>query len=292
MTLVFVHGINNQDNSAERIAADWWTAIRDSADTLGLEVDAPDIIAPFYGRLLADAVAGDGRGAVAMGGLDEEARRQAILLAEELAELVGVGDDAIFDEQRTLSEDDLVEAGLPHDRRLIAIVRAIQRRLPSGGRAFIKLFLEQAAGYLYNPVIRRAVLDRVYDQLPAPDTPCVIVAHSLGTAVTYELLREHAARGRAVKTFITLGSPLGLKAFKRHLPPLTAFPNPPIAQWTNGRHRDDFITMGLPLDRRAVGYDGVVDLVDIPNDGEDKHAVDAYLRAPDVTRAIVGALRR
>lgn len=290
MKLIFLHGINNETNNPEIIEHQWWSAIEEGARALGLEPKRPEIIVPFYGTHLADAVAGDREGAVAMGGLDPEERQKAILLAEELAELMGVTDAQIAQEQMALAQTDLVEAGLPHDRRFIAIVRVMQRLAPTGGELFIKLLLEQAAGYLYNAIIRRMILDIVSDALPDPETPCVVVAHSLGTAVMYELLREEAARTRSVHAFITLGSPLGLKAFRRHLAPLRAFPKPPIETWTNGRHRDDFITMGLPLNRSALGFEGVRDITNIPNDGEDKHAVDAYLRAPEVTRAIVAAL--
>jgi hypothetical protein len=46
----------------------------------------------------------------------------------------------------------------------------------------------------------------------------VVVAHSLGTIVSYRLLRRYGAKAQ-VKLFVTLGSPLGIDVVKARLRP-------------------------------------------------------------------------
>src|SRR5207253_8529600 len=78
--------------------------------------------------------------------------------------------------------------------------------------------VKQTFLYLSDDSIRREARKRVTDQV-SEDTR-IIVAHSLGTIVAYEALCAHPEW--PVRTFVTLGSPLGIRnlIFDRLDPPI------------------------------------------------------------------------
>jgi hypothetical protein len=88
-------------------------------------------------------------------------------------------------------------------------------------KAFI-FGLKQVKAYLTDDTIRRAATHRVEDAI-TNDTR-VVVAHSLGTVVAYEALCAHPEW--PVHTFVTLGSPLGIRM---QLTVRQAFRNPRTA---------------------------------------------------------------
>src|SRR5262249_18989868 len=67
--------------------------------------------------------------------------------------------------------------------------------------------LKQVRGYLTDPAMRRRIRDRVASVV-GPDTR-VVVGHSLGSVVAYEVLCAHPEW--PVRALVTLGSPLGLR---------------------------------------------------------------------------------
>ena len=67
--------------------------------------------------------------------------------------------------------------------------------------------------HLYHQPDGKGRHQRTVDQTEWGDQPTVIVAHSLGTVVAYDILREFTAP--EVPLFVTLGSPLGITAIRR-----------------------------------------------------------------------------
>ena len=112
-----------------------------------------------------------------------------------------------------------MEEGVPGPEAQTKVVRTprfVQRALNAlsqsrffariAERAFI-FDLKQVRSYLHDQAIRQAVRKRV-EQAVAPETH-VMVGHSLGTVVAYEVLCAHPEW--PVHTLVTLGSPLGIR---------------------------------------------------------------------------------
>lgn len=121
----------------------------------------------------------------------------------------------------------------------------------------------------------------------------VIVAHSLGSVVTYEALHAFSTRTNwsNVKTLVTLGSPLGIRnlIFDR----LTPAPNggrgiwpPGIERWTNVSDDGDIVAL-----IKKLGSLFGQNLVDIGvSNGARAHDVSPYLTAAETGRAIAAGL--
>ena len=89
-----------------------------------------------------------------------------------------------------------------------AILTGIDRHVPFGSSGSIALFTKDVYQYLKNPGIRDAIETGVREAMSL--TPAVVVAHSLGSVVAYNLLRrEGANNGWNVPLLVTVGCPFG-----------------------------------------------------------------------------------
>ena len=114
------------------------------------------------------------------------------------------------------------------------------------------------------------------------DGPTIVIAHSLGSVVTYEALHDWPGD---VPLFVTLGSPLAMRTVVR--PRLR--PTPPstpgtVRRWLNFWDRDDIIVARPRLERdvlpNALGVVPVSRRVD--SDGVWVHTATKYLAKADV----------
>ena len=124
-----------------------------------------------------------------------------------------------------------------------AIGRILERRIPLF-RKIGMLFVVQVDAYLNRPHITQAV-----DEIVAPffkPGPVVIVSHSLGTIVSYRLLRQ--TNFTNVPLFVTLGSPLGINAVKDRISPPKLAQPAQVGHWLNGVDDRDFVALYSSLD--------------------------------------------
>ena len=97
-------------------------------------------------------------------------------------------------------------------------------------RNLTRLLLRDVNDFLFDPVRRDAMERSLLDRLDAGGGPFVVVAHSQGTMVAYDVLRRLSRKQIEVPLFLTIGSPLGLTEVQDV-----------IRQWTGG---------GLPFPAR------------------------------------------
>jgi pimeloyl-ACP methyl ester carboxylesterase len=144
----------------------------------------------------------------------------------------------------------------------------------------VDIFTRDIFLYLNKDVVRRSINGIVNDYLD--DRPTIVVAHSLGTIIAYDVLRT---RPRTVPLFMTLGSPLGMRTIRIRLTPLS-FPEG-VARWEN--YNDDRDPIALyPLD--AANFDVVPEIPnvsDIKNPTDDRHGIVGYLSRPRVVQGIL-----
>ncbi|MGC5002648.1 serine peptidase [Streptomyces sp. DT203] len=132
---------------------------------------------------------------------------------------------------------------------------------------FIRLFFREVAMYLRadDDPARLAAREQVAARI-AQHRPRIVIAHSLGTVVTYEALHAHPELH--VELLLTLGSPLALPdaVFDRLIPrptgpsaPLGARP-PGVARWVNIADPGDPVAIPPRLARAFSGI--ALDLTD------------------------------
>jgi hypothetical protein len=127
-------------------------------------------------------------------------------------------------------------------------------------------------------------LEGELDRARAEGRPVILVAHSLGSLVAYDLLSSRSDTGLA-RRFITIGSTVGSPELRRMLiggdsTDSLVVPRS-VDAWINIRNRGDPFATSLPL-----GLD--VESVP-PTDEPDSHEMIGYLRGEAGAREIIGA---
>jgi hypothetical protein len=99
------------------------------------------------------------------------------------------------------------------------ITRRLRLSLPGVGGT-IDALINDIGNYIARNKVRANVQNVLHDQLSkahseTPSIPIVCVAHSQGTVIAYDVLRQAGRLYRQLRTLVTLGSPLSEYYFKR-----------------------------------------------------------------------------
>ena len=164
----------------------------------------------------------------------------------------------------------------------------------------IEEYLTDVAYYLTDREIRGSVLGiarEAFATARKQHDAVVVVAHSLGTVVAYDLLQT-ADTPRPVSALVTAGSPLGLPAVQHSLiggtrtakPPVPALDTDSNPRWTNAYDVTDVVALIHPLrDHFQGGPRAIRDVVTHNPTGP--HSIEDYLSDPDVALAVSAATR-
>lgn len=146
-------------------------------------------------------------------------------------------------------------------------------------RAIVGFFASDVIDYLYAGFAdrMRAPVRATLLENPAPK---VLIAHSLGTIVTYDVLSEPAFRNRTLPLLVTVGSPLGIGNVQARLRDRAGRPNPvpkSVKAWANFADRFDPVALDATLrDAFEPPQDFAVD--DAVNNGaKNNHDLTGYL---------------
>jgi hypothetical protein len=288
--LVFIHGRAQQGKDAAALKASWIDAWRQGLAKSDLELPIAEsaIHFPFYGDTLAALVDGTPAPDVIVKGpddADEEERQMVAEALEEAREARGISDDAVLAEAHT----EAIEKGPMNWRWVRAIATALDARLPGASGTTLALATADVYQYLRNPGVRDEIEDGVRGAMPS-GVETVVVSHSLGTVVAYNLLRREAAEnGWSVPLLVTLGSPLAVTAIRKRLMPFAAL-TPQVSAWFNAMDPNDIVALyplGAPrFDVRPT----IENKVDVDNHTPNEHGIAGYLDDAVVARRIHDAL--
>jgi pimeloyl-ACP methyl ester carboxylesterase len=277
--IVGVHGIAQEFRGENIIHSEWLPALKDGLKLAGKELESDtDFRCAFYGDLFR----GNGRArAIDIPNYDES----------------DVGDD--WEKELLLSwwqETEQLENNNPNAARERATPRIIQRALTrlsesrffgSIAEKFVVFYLKQVGGYLHDTDLKKRIQDRVIECIDE-DTR-VLVAHSLGSIVCYEILCRHPEW--PAKAFVTIGSPLGIRQliFDRLVPSprdnVGCWPGN-VERWVNIADNGDVVALTKqlnPLFERTV-EDKLV------YNGSEAHDAKRYLTAVETGEAILAGL--
>ncbi len=202
--------------------------------------------------------------------------RPAPLAPDELVARLGEDDDGSMENVDLAEVAQALAGGGGLHGLAAAIARETQQRS-----------MEQLGRYFLEPTTAERVHDRVH-QVLGEDTR-VVVAHSMGTVIAYEALRDRA--DLHVEQFITLGSPLGTDLVLGQLFPTRGDGPAPwpagVARWTNVAAEGDLATMGAPRLADHFGPDVRDEYV---FNGRHPHDIEPYLTAAETGRAVARGL--
>jgi hypothetical protein len=280
MRLVFVHGMRQESHSVTDLLRAWWESLHDAWNSLGLEAPDTDPEMPYYGDVLDQLTREMHGDVIGRGAPGPVLSRTQEAIIREFADVYNIEDAEV----RAELGSEVVARGPANWEWVQAIGRLLERRIPLFRKIGVSLVV-QVDAYLNRPHIMQAV-----DDVVAPffkSGPVVIVSHSLGTIVSYRLLRR--SNFADVPLLVTLGSPLGINAVKDCIrPPKLAQPAR-VAHWLNGVDKRDFVALYASLDADTFCA-GIENVTNIHNRREDAHSIIDYLADARVARAIHGAL--
>jgi hypothetical protein len=289
--LVLIHGRSQQGRDPDEAKAEWVDSLREGLDKSHLElpIEEADIHFPFYGDTLMDLIAGETGDQIAeivVRGYEQNAQAR-VMLEKVLREVVA--EEGITPEQVTAASDpqDAIARGIQNSRPVLALLRALDAHMPGAGAALIALITNDVYQYISNIGLARDI-DRGVSEAMRSDAECVVVAHSLGSVVAYNILLTHGPdRTWKVPAFITVGSPLGIGAIRDKLAPIRY---PKVVQaWFNAYDKRDVVAL-RPLTSPWFGVDGQIDNLTMRNPVDDHHGIRGYLSDQKVSRRIYDAL--
>lgn len=304
--LIFVHGINNQGKNSTQIKDEWSDALNSTLKSNGLsEVPQDNIEAAYYGDLLHE-MSRDRSGDSDQEELEKfaDTLNNDFVLYEnddtgELSYLVSQSDEFILsgaDQKLADGERDIFRGDLGkragHTKIAISTAHLINGLFPGLSPAILRLLMKQAGSYLKYKDIYDKVNNKVEEQIfKGMDQDSIIVSHSLGTIVSYNLLRAGLGQGN-VRALYTIGSPLGIDFILDELKSMSgelAFPQG-LPKWYNCWDQADFVAFNKPIDQSTLGVAGITNINTFDTSKKDKHAIDSYLRHEFLARLIYSDL--
>jgi hypothetical protein len=285
MRLVFVHGRAQGGKDSDVLQVAWEAALSRGLRKSGLswptgvDVDFPcyadelDRLVRIMNQPLITHILERGETAV-------PAENFRARLLQEFADGYGIRPEEIH----AKFEGPAVERAPQNWRWVRALARALDRS-PLGEDAIDRLTRDV---YVYLSARgTRLAIDSIVDRV-LTSGPCVVVAHSLGSVVGYDVLCE-TKKGADVKMFVTVGSPLGLQGIKDQLD--STLRNPPgVAHWFNARDPRDIVAL-YPLDAPHFGITPAIqNKSDVDNFTDNRHGIEGYLEDPEVAATIYAGL--
>lgn len=285
--VVGVHGIGKHQLGRHQLASAWAPALADGLErAAGRRVDRPPLEVAFYGDIFlpgdtlplggtfpsGDAAAKSGEDSAVFDGMDGTERREV----EETLR------DAVTDAELATADREIAygKGYTRAPRPLQVLLRAVDNRFCAAAGILYLGVLRQVRRYLTDPDVKARVDDRVARSV---DASCrVLLAHSLGSVVAYEYLRQHPAN--RVELLVTMGSPVGLRMVRSRLrvAPLL------VPAWVNVRDLRDPVACVGELQRwwPQIGPGGEI----IVDNGGDAHAAERYLSRGRTGGAILDRL--
>lgn len=120
-------------------------------------------------------------------------------------------------------------------------------QLVARARLAADLFLSDAYAYFFNEQLRAEIRNRLRSRLDAAPKPILLIAHSLGSIIAYDVLHEHDFAGLKVAAFITFGSQLGVGAVRDRVRRPLEVPASVQAGWHNYLDAYDLLSMRKQL---------------------------------------------
>jgi hypothetical protein len=203
-------------------------------------------------------------------------------VAEQLRQNAAISTDAVDAEYGANAEP----RGPENWKWVQVIIRALDKYNDSLSGKAIEILMRDV--YLYTN--RAGVRDQI-DRIVAgalTQEPCVVVAHSLGCVVAYNVLRSDR-RTLDVPLFVTMGCPLAIRAIRNQLVPLN-FPDPPVQNWNNAFDKRDIVALNA-LDGTNFPVSPVItNYGSVQNHTDNRHGIDGYLDDSTVAGWVMNAL--
>ena len=173
--------------------------------------------------------------------------------------------------------------------------------LPAGMRRWIvrqisRLFLKDVRDFFFDAAERERMEKSLLDRLQVGGGPFIVIGHSQGSMIAYQVLRKLQKSQCDVRLFLTIGSPLGLQEVQDML--LKLEPDRPLAvpdcvdRWLNVAERLDPVALDNNLSNdygqntRGIRIENISRLKINPEWESNPHSGTGYLAIDEVRQAV------
>ncbi|MGM5022180.1 hypothetical protein [Tardiphaga sp. 367_B4_N1_1] len=294
MKLLFVHGIAQENRSSNELKAEWTSSLNDGFRKAGVDPPPFDIIVPFFGDELARLAT------------DYQSRSatpdQAAFLAEA-ANQIGVGgpsitptDDSYLGVYNIIPGQDNPrggEAGAALPKPLRSALSSLDQAMPGITSWTLRKFLNTVYVYITDGDVRNTIDGIILNEADIVDgEPALLVGHSLGSVVAYNLLNKRP--NISWRGFVTLGSPLGIRAITDRLPSNTpriprlknSWADHSSSTWLNAFDARDIVALNQLVPPFWEPKNLIDNWAHLDNFTPNRHGIRGYLNDPRVAAAI------
>lgn len=282
--LLLVHGRSQQGRDPPAIKKEWLDALekgmgRPLAGTI-------EVALPFYGdvlddftRQLAIPLTSDihARG--------NETQDEFLIFQAEIAEDLRRGAGVTDAEIAAEYGNDPQERGPLNWKWVQAILRAVDKHSPEANAKTIETFTRDVFLYTRRAGVRDAIDEIVSKALT--DQPTVVIGHSLGSVVAFSVMGRDT-RAIHVPLYLTVGSPLGVRAVRDEYRPLRRPKS--IANWYNAFDTRDVVALYALDDKNFPVRPAIENNPSVKNGTDNRHGISGYLNDKNVGRKIVEVL--
>lgn len=293
MKIICIHGMNQQEYSAASLKQHWLDILRQGINNAHLNdsLDALDIDMPFYGDLLKVHQLSNVLELNSMlpqswlhlhSPINFNAAHQA---HQPPTKPIPCLSSYQPQQQCSISKRLASYAYLLQDHVFKDLIMLINR-FPHLHGQFIHKFLIETYMYLANPQFIEEVHQRVLSYFD-PDQQHIVVAHSLGSVIAYNLLRQQSQL--KIHRLITLGSPLAFRVIQEKITHPIARPNAISGDWYNFYSLEDFLS-SFPLSQPPFEFQPAIINQAIHTFNRHPHEIAGYLQHPAVIQSMLRPL--
>ena len=293
-SVLFIHGRSQAGKDPDKLRETWRQAMLDGIEKLGLNVPATlTYKLPFYGDRLQQLVDGQHQSdprVLHKGVLIDGSQQQLDFTFEVLLEVAKAKGVTIGQVEQEVGVDVVTEKGIQNWRGVLALLKLLDK-VDGVSDLSVSIATADVWQYLNDSATNKIIQRMVQPDFDASVGPTVVVSHSLGTMVAFNAINALANRSH-IKAWITLGSPLGIKAIYSRLPatlpPRRAPTGVPV--WFNARDPLDTVAL-YDIAPSSYGGDPIVqNYSQVANESDNHHGVAEYLRNPKVAAFIHACL--
>ncbi|UPZ35306.1 hypothetical protein MUB18_14445 [Sphingobacterium sp. PCS056] len=289
MQIIFIHGRDQQRFSQETLLGLWTENLKQSFEQARIPyTERLEIKMPHYGKELIelrDKYKKDirsGKYQMKSAGDEESLDDIGIIqlaLIDDLRKHAGISDE----EFALLMRGNEQQRGWKNKETVLKIARRLDERQRKISNMIVRLGTSDVVTYLVVPEAKK-VINKYFTEVLSKE-PTIVIAHSLGTIIAYDMLHTLKRENYDIRGVITLGSPLGVNSVIRQLYPPPSFPMVIRGNWTNIYDESDFVSL-RPLNGGHFKVDPMIINHIVVNTTKNRHGIEGYLSNPIVAQAI------
>lgn len=278
MKVIFIHGINQQKFNATSFQSYWLDVFKLGLEKnhFSMDIHNLNLAFPFYGDILQDYQAHNGILHKWQFLKQKNAIQEALLDIPLLPHYaknqhLSIKNKALFVSQYLKD-------------RILKEVLLLLNQFPKLHESLVQKFISETYLYWHNTDFQNDIHHRIMSCFE-PNEEHIIVSHSLGTVVAYNLLAQLNGHYK-IRRFITLASPLNFKVIQKHLKHVNFNEKGLYGKWYNFYSRDDYLTTSA-LNAKKFDIGSSIINKKIRTFVDKPHAILGYLQHPSVIRCIL-----